>query len=804
MRVDYIKLHKFKRFPLASSETFEHHFDKKMTMVIGRNGAGKSSLVGLLSPLPASKDHFEKGGYMIIHITHKGLTYKLISDFVDHPKYFFYVGEENLNTSNNITNQRELVFQHFGITQVVHDILTGKESFTDMTPLSRKKLLEAITHLNIEEIIDNYNKIKEELKNNEFLLRNTTSLLLAEKEKLIDGNKRAELIEYKRLLTEHVETLLEWRKDLFPLETTLGMSDVLSSLYEAFSEFEEHHRVYIVLLSAYPHDSVYETIQSLKTQLEIITEHQLQDKYDQLEKRLQEAKSLLLINSTDLSELQKQKQLVSIQIQRHLEDIKILDPEVKQLDQKEQAIFLLERSLPDFIHGLPANPGKRLTKEYYETNRLQRESLYAQLTEKMHEVVALEKELKELQDHKNLTCPKCDHNWLSHEVETKIQQTKEKIRKVSQEQLDLKTQYTGVQKQEKEAMEYLEKYSNFMGFYSATKEPLRALWQRVIDGQYLQTDPSLILKDIALIAQELYSLREVERLRTSLDKICLDIDILERTGNQTAEDIRIKIHQLENEISDITDIKTEKQSQLNDAIQASKIYETFKLLENNIHQAQSKTKAVNLSTVVKAIQDEIMTELSKTKVSLLETDRELSNYQSVEKAVKAYEAQIEDVQENIKVLNVIAQELSPKNGLIAKTVSQFLNVVITSINEAIASVWDYKMVLKVINVEEDVLNYRFKVEVDDRLTVDDISITSGGMKEIINLGMKFTLFKLLNLQDYPITLDEFGVRMDQGHRAKIANLVMKLLGSPTFSQIFLITHLDLAYTQFNDTEVIEL
>lgn len=114
MRVTYLKLYKYKRFPLSSQEAFEHHFQKKLVMIVGPNGAGKSSLMGELSPLPPNKDDFHKGGYKEIRLDHKTQEYRLMADFTGNsPKYHFYVGEEDLNLSHNVTNQRELVFKSF-------------------------------------------------------------------------------------------------------------------------------------------------------------------------------------------------------------------------------------------------------------------------------------------------------------------------------------------------------------------------------------------------------------------------------------------------------------------------------------------------------------------------------------------------------------------------------------------------------------------------------------------------------------------------------------------------------------------
>ena len=113
------------------------------------------------------------------------------------------------------------------------------------------------------------------------------------------------------------------------------------------------------------------------------------------------------------------------------------------------------------------------------------------------------------------------------------------------------------------------------------------------------------------------------------------------------------------------------------------------------------------------------------------------------------------------------------------------------------------MKIKLIDIGEEALNYRFKVVVQDNFTIDDISKISSGMKEIINLSFRLVLYKLLKLDNYPIYLDEFGMRLDKSHRDKINDFIFKLLNS-SYENIFIITHNNINYEVFKEYDVIEL
>ena len=81
MIIKKLILHKYKRFFLTGIETLTYEPEKTMQIIVSKNGAGKSSLLQELNPLPADiKKNYYEGGYKYIEILHYGKLYTLCSE----------------------------------------------------------------------------------------------------------------------------------------------------------------------------------------------------------------------------------------------------------------------------------------------------------------------------------------------------------------------------------------------------------------------------------------------------------------------------------------------------------------------------------------------------------------------------------------------------------------------------------------------------------------------------------------------------------------------------------------------------
>lgn len=805
MKITYIKLEHFKRFALRESEVFEHRFSKKLTMITGANGSGKSSLFGELTPLPADKNNFhkDKGGYKEIHITKDNKDYVLISSFKEGVKYSFLCDGEELNPSSNVTAQRELCAIHFSITPAIHELLTGAESFTDMGLASRKKLFNSITHLNIDSILQSYEELKEELRNNEYLAKTLQTRLLVEQQKLMDDTRKSYLLERLSGLNSHIEHLLDIHTQLYQYRKATGFEEASASLVSALTKLKLHYSKHMVRLTANPESLCNSKEATLKTQIQ---HHQayLQSCYKDMEELLHEKKSIAFARQTNKKAVEEETTQLETMCANLIGHLSLVDYQTTNLADVSAQLNILERSLPEVLETLPPNPDRKLSKAAYTALVEEKNTILTLMHEKLKESTTLQAELTQLNKHQNLTCPACEHTWLPHEVTGLLQSTGAKLQTLDKERYLLEERVKELTKEEAKLTNYLSQIHQVNSLYSSTKTTLGKLWEEVTRTELLYKDPSRILSLVAKAIKEVIDVQKYNQLQVKLTTLKESLYLIGCAGTSSEESNSKAIVSLEASMNNCMEAMSVKLEALADVQIASGLHRTLQQLQRDVKSGKDTMRLANLKHTVDAVMGEIDSQLSVCKVSVIETQNELTKHSAIEQTVKALEVEVADSLENIKVLTLLTNELSPKNGFIAKSISQFLNAIIGSMNSVIAGVWDYKMVLKAIDVGTDALNYRFKLEVEDRLTVDDISKASAGMKEIINLAMKVTLFKLLRLENTPFYLDEFAVRLDASHRARVADVIFKMLASPMYSQVFLITHLDLAYGNFKDTEVIEL
>ena len=181
MKITQLELKLFKRISLANINYIKLNFNEKIQLILGSNGSGKSSILRELTPLPANPIDYEKDGYKRIKIEHNNKRYTLTSRFNPKQEHSFIVDNTELNTSATAATQRELVEEHFGITNEIRDLLLGYISLTSLSPTQRRYWFTLMSNTNYDYAISVYNKAKESLRDVTGALKLQRARLISEK-----------------------------------------------------------------------------------------------------------------------------------------------------------------------------------------------------------------------------------------------------------------------------------------------------------------------------------------------------------------------------------------------------------------------------------------------------------------------------------------------------------------------------------------------------------------------------------------------------------------------------------------------
>ena len=138
MYIEQIRLENPNRLLLNTEKTIIIRPKNRIQIIVGTNGSGKSFLLSQINLMPPQPRFYGKNGVKEITLRHLGHTYVLRSELNPTSHYFIKDGV-NLNDGRTAAVQKDLVFQEFGITQFIHELLSGETTFTDLPVAKRRE-----------------------------------------------------------------------------------------------------------------------------------------------------------------------------------------------------------------------------------------------------------------------------------------------------------------------------------------------------------------------------------------------------------------------------------------------------------------------------------------------------------------------------------------------------------------------------------------------------------------------------------------------------------------------------------------
>lgn len=162
MQVLELELIDFKLFQLTPYKRFKYVAENPFTIVLGGNGAGKTSLMKEFVTHPPVMSNFGPEGGKYVKLMRNDSIYELSSFNGKHKNHSFLKDGVELNLSANITTQKELIKEELEVTADSIKLLSGYKKFTEMSPGQLSEMLMKIADIDFEYVqkLFNYSKIK--------------------------------------------------------------------------------------------------------------------------------------------------------------------------------------------------------------------------------------------------------------------------------------------------------------------------------------------------------------------------------------------------------------------------------------------------------------------------------------------------------------------------------------------------------------------------------------------------------------------------------------------------------------------
>lgn len=800
MKIIHLKLHLFSLLHLANIKTIEINPKSKTQVFLGSNGSGKSVLFSEHSPLPPDKDHFEKDGFKYIEILHKNNLYKLKCHFSDTATYSFIKNDVEQNPSLKITTYKELCKTEFGITPDIHELMTGKINFDQLDLKQRKNWITRISKIDYDYAFSYYKKLQERTRDVQGAIKNINSKLIQEKGKSISNKEMEDIEEKVKFLYSKLEEYRAYKKN-----PKASINQIISARNELLKNISNACKD-LLKLKTYLTSSI-ETVKekrqtlsmeesSTKTMIDY-----LMKKIDSASKEMQSIKSHLETNEL-LGDIERNSLVEAVMAKQlsldYLKDANI--PDVKKAQDNLKSclsdieFFLLE--MKEYAEG-------RISHESY-TEAKAKETSYKSRLEGIDAVARIYlKEIEYIEKHEHddpLKCPNCMHSWNPNYNQQVLDEKKKKLNSLNEKKKELEDLERNIREEVKFIETERHLRSNFSAYIS-TYPDLNWYWN-LYSKFKLMSAPKTALEVTYRVLEELKTVSEIHSLKKQLDAI-------KEKDSRSKEELKNKFEHLENEIKKNEqecrthwDKLTFTKQELEKTNTIIKAHDRYLQLKEEVRSLLSKHKTyveISLDHMRNAYLNECIDLLQK---EIHASEQKLLKARNIHHVVQTLEEEISELENKHVVLKKACIALSPDKGLIAKGLKGFLDHFLPQVNSFIEQVWLYPMKIVVKeNHEKGVeMDYKFQVVVKDAKPIEDISLVSKGMKEMINLAFRLASMPYLGLEDGCVFLDEYGANLDAKHKLSAYKVTKTLMESENYSQIYIASHFSEGYGELSNAD----
>lgn len=797
-KVDRIVLKRFTGMSLHEIAEFDFTIKTPITIILGGNGSGKTSLLSVYFPVCPPKEDLMDGGSYTNYCQKDDTKYKC---HVKRTGGTLHCTIVNLTTNEEVVSKvnpkvyNANIEDLFGLNRERKELLNGENILTRAGTAQRRQWFTMLSTSNLTYALGFYARLRKHLT----ALGNQADYVRG---KIAETKVRVVEDESERLQLE--TRLQQLEKEINQLAASLANTpatdpnvdeDYIRHLLAQCGEVSK----FVVASESIPVqediDAAQLTIQNLNGQIQtwgaVYSERnkalsQLMDE----EARQQ----YLMRNHTGLKE-QMEKLTETVQ---GYENRQYMFPGLFDTQLTIGELISATTVAQEFTPLLQSNLDGLTTRETIRAIQERLLPIENRVSELAGKRINLERLLGEdrsmlqhIRDTDEVSCPNCTHTFkpgvgklTEGDLLQRIQTGENHIVIVATEIEQLTREQTSLI----EEMKRLQAIREIVMTFSRDRV-LGILFKKLTEEEAFRQHRYKFGGIMTVFFDELAEATHYLRACKDLDKTKSEWAELARAqGNvDTTLEARIKIQQeAVNEALqakyDVEGTLKQAQAHLSSLQRTKTAVENFKVLEGRLESAL-RLYSNNLAVKeVESLRDSRWDQFSIARERYRLMQQELDKLAELEK-------ELERLLKHQHTTKLMVQSFSPEKGVLRRHFFNSIARVTEMMSSYIEHIWAYPMQVLPCDMSEGDLDYRFPYRLKDNAEpVFDICKGSAAQRDIFDLTFRLTAYRCLGLKQYPLLLDEPGATFDEAHRNELVDFLKMLLHSDEFSQIIVISH----------------
>lgn len=801
MKILKLVLSGYKRLMLNNIKCFTYTPTSSYQLILGTNGSGKSSILEELSPNPAVQGNYIKGGFKVIELEMGVDTYILESNFTSGAKHSFLKNGEELNPGGTGAVQKELVKQVFNYTAKLHGLVSGTEAFTTMSTERRREILTALSDTDLTYALGVYGRLKTASRDSIGAFKHINARLTSESSKLLTLSEAQGLQERATALHADISVLMDNKENNLPDKA--GVSGQLSNALNEITKLSnEIMNTNFTMPAGYQFtslddvDKVILEFTNKKTVGDSLIQHYAAE-LDELQRFIDALKASGFSAVEDMWARIEELGHETTVLKNNF-DMFHLTGDVANIKRVTENVI---SPLIGVLNNLPDNSDRRYTRETLAKAYADQ----ASDADQMERLVPIHRQLRirieHIESSKETNCPKCSYVWREGYSELELNGLKDKLIKAEERMAELNTSKLANEKFIEEALAYSKTFAEYKWLVD-NNPGLEMLWDKLTELGCPMRDPRSYIPMFSIWQRDMQNADALYAAQTELDKLKAAVKTAEQVGDtdsdhfcKRSEELTQKVElATEQVIACVQELKVLNKYR-NDIGRAT---QTGERLEALIRDANSKTELM-----VRIHRRNVIDEtLGAAQGVLGGVQNQLNELTAVQGIVTDLQRSSDKLGIDVDAYKLILAELSPSEGLIAESLTGFIECFTAQMNEIIAQVWTYEMEVLPCGLASGELDYKFPLQiVRSDITAPDVSKGSKAQTEIVDFAFKLVLMLYLNMSNYPLLVDELGGGFDEQHRVNVMNYVKLLIDSKRYSQLFMISHYASSHGSMTQAEI---